>query len=118
MVFRHWTLARPNEIYHFYATRLAGNAWSEPLKFTASSSGHNSQHASLALGADGPPLRGVFERRPVAAPSSPPTRCTRCTITSTSPRCPKGEGPPDTTFADAAAAPAPPRGRPCASATP
>jgi hypothetical protein len=52
MVFRHWTLSQPHEIYHFYATRLCGDAWSVPLKFSASS-GQNTQHASLALSPDG-----------------------------------------------------------------
>jgi hypothetical protein len=52
MVFRHWTYLRPNEIYHFYATGLSGNAWSLPYQFAASS-GHNTQRASLALTRDG-----------------------------------------------------------------
>jgi hypothetical protein len=52
MVFRHWTAAKPNEIYHFYATRLSGGAWSTPWRL-ASSSGHNSQHASIARGPSG-----------------------------------------------------------------
>src|SRR5258708_40295085 len=48
MVFRHWTYTQPNEIYHFYSTKLSGNSWSLPSRFSASS-GHNSQHASLNL---------------------------------------------------------------------
>jgi hypothetical protein len=48
LVFRHWTYTRPNEIYHFYAARLSGGQWSLPWQF-GSSSGHNSQRASLAL---------------------------------------------------------------------
>jgi hypothetical protein len=46
MVFRHWTFAQPNEIYHFYATKLSGNAWSTPYRL-AMSSGANTQHAVL-----------------------------------------------------------------------
>jgi hypothetical protein len=52
MVFRHWTFPKPNEIYHFYATRLSGAEWSTPW-LLAQSSGHNTQHASLALMPDG-----------------------------------------------------------------
>ncbi|MCC6340979.1 MAG: hypothetical protein IT166_02205 [Bryobacterales bacterium] len=48
LVFRHWTGTKPNEIYHFYVTRLSGGEWVEPYQL-ASSSGRNSQHASLAL---------------------------------------------------------------------
>lgn len=47
MVFRHWTAPQPHEIYHFYATRLAGGEWTLPSQL-ARSSGHNSQKASLA----------------------------------------------------------------------
>jgi hypothetical protein len=47
LVFRHWTGTRPNEIYHFYGMRLADGAWSEPWQF-GQSSGHNSQHPSVA----------------------------------------------------------------------
>jgi hypothetical protein len=52
LVFRHWTGTQPNEIYHFYAMRLSGGAWSEPYQF-GRSSGHNSQRASLALAPQG-----------------------------------------------------------------
>jgi hypothetical protein len=52
LVFRHWTGTQPNEIYHFYATRLEGGKWSEPWQFSQSS-GHNSQHASLAVNPKG-----------------------------------------------------------------
>ncbi|MCZ2146882.1 MAG: hypothetical protein LC126_03805 [Bryobacterales bacterium] len=48
LVFRHWTGTKPNEICHFYVTRLSGGEWLEPYRL-ASSSGRNSQHASLAL---------------------------------------------------------------------
>ena len=52
MVFRHWTLAQPHEIYHFYATHLSGDRWSVPVKIS-NSSGQNTQHASLALDREG-----------------------------------------------------------------
>ena len=52
LVFRHWTSTQPNEIYHFYAMRLEGGKWSEPWQFSQSS-GHNSQHASLAANPKG-----------------------------------------------------------------
>ncbi|MEK7404954.1 MAG: hypothetical protein AAB225_07585 [Acidobacteriota bacterium] len=52
LVFRHWTAIRPNEIYHFYGTRLSGDGWSQPYKL-AMSSGQNSQRASLAAGRGG-----------------------------------------------------------------
>ena len=52
MVFRHWTLAQPNEIYHFYVTHLTGDTWSVPYRFSESS-GQNTQHASLTMAPDG-----------------------------------------------------------------
>jgi len=52
MVFRHWTWNKPNEIYHFYATRLEGDAWTLPVRL-ASSSGQNTQRAGVARASDG-----------------------------------------------------------------
>lgn len=52
MVFRHWTATKPNEIFHFYATRLSGGKWSAPWRL-AQSSGQNTQHSSLAVLPDG-----------------------------------------------------------------
>jgi hypothetical protein len=52
MIFRHWTSPKPNEIYHFYATRFSGGGWSQPSRL-ANSSGHNSQYASVASNGDG-----------------------------------------------------------------
>src|SRR5262249_11975033 len=52
MVFRHWTLSQPHEIYHFYVTPLTGDSWTEPYKFSESS-GQNTQHAALTLAPDG-----------------------------------------------------------------
>lgn len=53
MVFRHWTFAKPHEIYHFYATQLAANGWTTPVRL-GNSSGRNTQHPGLALGPQGP----------------------------------------------------------------
>ncbi|MBI3682043.1 MAG: hypothetical protein HY235_16795 [Acidobacteria bacterium] len=47
LVFRHWTLTQPHEIYHFYVMRLSGGEWSEPEQLSASS-GQNTQRASVA----------------------------------------------------------------------
>jgi len=58
MVFRHWTLAQPHEIFDFYATKLGADGWTTPWKLR-NSSGQNTQHASLATGADGS-LRVVY----------------------------------------------------------
>lgn len=52
LIFRHWTLARPHEIYHFYVTRMSGGVWSEPYQLGASS-GQNTQRASPAKRPDG-----------------------------------------------------------------
>jgi len=52
LVFRHWTLTKPHEIYHFYATRLSDGQWGQPYQL-ANSSGQNSQLASLARRPDG-----------------------------------------------------------------
>ena len=48
MVFRHWTIAIPTEMYHFYAITLTPQGWTKPLLLT-NSSGRNTQFASLAL---------------------------------------------------------------------
>jgi hypothetical protein len=58
MIFRHWTFTQPNEIYHFYATRLGPEGWTTPLRL-AESSGQNTQRAGLTTGADGG-LRVVY----------------------------------------------------------
>ncbi len=52
MVFRHWTWTKPNEIYHFYATRLEGGQWTMPLRLS-NSSGQNSQRAGIARAKSG-----------------------------------------------------------------
>ncbi|HYM11460.1 MAG TPA: DUF3604 domain-containing protein [Bryobacterales bacterium] len=58
MVFRHWTLPHPTEIYHFYATRLGPEGWSTPVRL-AESSGQNTQHAGITIVPDGS-LRVVY----------------------------------------------------------
>jgi hypothetical protein len=52
MVFRHWTLTRPHEIYHFYATRLSPGGWTVPVRLSESS-GQNTQRAGITTGLDG-----------------------------------------------------------------
>ena len=52
LVFRHWTITKPHEMFHAYATRLAGDGWTVPT-LLANSSGRNTQRASLATGAGG-----------------------------------------------------------------
>ncbi|MBM3890062.1 MAG: hypothetical protein FJ388_13175, partial [Verrucomicrobia bacterium] len=52
LVFRHWTEAKPRELYDFYATRLEGDRWAVPWKL-GNSSGRNSQSAGVALAPDG-----------------------------------------------------------------
>ncbi len=52
MIFRHWTLTQPHEIYHFYATRLGKEGWTTPLRL-GESSGQNTQRAGIAVAADG-----------------------------------------------------------------
>jgi hypothetical protein len=58
MVFRHWTLTQPHEIYHFYATRLGAGGWTVPVRLNESS-GQNTQHAGLTTGTDGA-LRVIY----------------------------------------------------------
>ncbi len=52
VVFRHWTITRPHEMFHFYATRLTPRGWSTPSRL-AKSAGRNTQRASSAVGRDG-----------------------------------------------------------------
>ena len=104
MVFRHWTLAHPHEIYHFYAMRLSGGAWSTPLKLSASS-GHNSQHASLAVASDGQ-LSAAYSsdgRAPGVQPSDA-YHALHYNVYFT--HLPKGDGPPKVTLPDAVLPPA------------
>jgi len=52
LVFRHWTIRKPTEMFHFYAARLAEGGWEGPWRL-ANSSGRNSQHPAVALARDG-----------------------------------------------------------------
>lgn len=98
MVFRHWTLIRPNEIYHFYATRLAGDAWSVPVRLSASS-GHNTQQASLAPAPDGRLMVAYSSdgRSPENVPKDQMHALHYKVFVSA---LPKGEGAPAAAFAD------------------
>lgn len=52
LAFRHWTTAKPHEMFHVYATRLAEDGWTKPV-LLANSAGRNTQRTSLALERDG-----------------------------------------------------------------
>lgn len=52
LVFRHWTIRKPHEMFHFYATRLAENGWTQPI-LLANSAGRNTQRAAVARQRDG-----------------------------------------------------------------
>lgn len=47
LVFRHWTVKRPTEMFHVYATRLDADGWRTPWRL-ARSSGRNTQWAAVA----------------------------------------------------------------------
>jgi Protein of unknown function (DUF3604) len=117
LVFRHWTLTKPHEIYHFYATRLSGDKWSTPWRLS-SSSGQNTQHASLAiLGAtlgDGRiAVSYSSDGRSPTAPNAGPDHAPH--YNSYVSTLPAGEGPPtvrlNNTKFPAAGARMPPRPR-------
>src|SRR5207302_1653847 len=92
MVFRHWTLAKPHEIYHFYATRLSGDKWSTPWRLS-SSSGQNTQHASLTMLSDGKIAVGYSsDGRSPTAPNPGPDHAPH--YNSFVSMLPAGEGPP------------------------
>ena len=108
MVFRHWTLSQPNEIYHFYATRLSGDKWSTPVRFSQSS-GHNTQHASLA---PSPGWRAVRSAMPATAARQtviPTDQMHALHYNVYVSKLTKGDGPPVVKFADVQL---PPRRRP------
>ena len=52
VVFRHWTVAKPHEMYHVYATRLGEQGWTAPL-LMQNSSGRNTQRTAVAAAPDG-----------------------------------------------------------------
>ena len=98
MVFRHWTFPQPNEIYHFYATRLSGDKWSTPVRFSQSS-GHNTQHASLVQSPDGGLAVGYASdgRSQTVLPTSPMHALHYNVYVS---KLTKGDGPPVVKFDD------------------
>ena len=98
MVFRHWTLSQPNEIYHFYATRLSGDKWSTPVRFSQSS-GHNTQHASFAESPDGGLLVGYASdsRSATVIPTDQMHALHYNVYVS---KLTKGDGPPAVKFTD------------------
>ena len=52
MIFRHWTIRKPHEMYHVYATRLGDQGWTKPV-LLQNSAGRNTQRAAVAAAADG-----------------------------------------------------------------
>ncbi len=52
LVFRHWTILKPHEMFHVYATKLTSDGWTTPW-LLGNSSGRNTQKADLAVGKDG-----------------------------------------------------------------
>jgi hypothetical protein len=104
MVFRHWTSTKPNEIYHFYATKLSGGAWSTPWRF-ASSSGHNSQHAAVALSPSGA-LAAAWSSDGRSETVVPTDQAHALHYNVYTAALPKGDGPPAVTLA-AVSLPAP-----------
>ena len=99
MIFRHWTLAQPHEIYHFYATRLSGDKWSMPVRF-ADSSGQNTQHASLAVSPAGE-LWAAYssDGRGPQVPFSDAVHAPQYNVYVA--KLPASDGPPKVTFSDA-----------------
>ncbi len=52
VVFRHWTIRKPHEMYHVYATRLGDEGWTDPV-LMENSSGRNTQRTSVDTAPDG-----------------------------------------------------------------
>ena len=107
MVYRHWTLTKPHEIYHFYATHLSGGKWSLPLRLRASS-GQNSQRASLSLSPRGT-LTVAYSsdgRGPEVSinPATDPNHAAHYNVYLS--ELPKGEGPPTAGLSNANLPPA------------
>src|SRR5262249_10518912 len=98
LVFRHWTYSSPNEIYHFYATRLSGEQWSVPWLF-ASSAGHTSQHASISLGPGGA-LAVAYASDGRSQDVKPTEQAHALHYNVYVSMLPRGESPPAVTFAN------------------
>ncbi len=52
IVFRHWTIRKPHEMYHVYATRLGEQGWTTPV-LMENSSGRNTQRTAVDTSPDG-----------------------------------------------------------------
>lgn len=52
LLFRHWTIKKPHEMFHVYATRLGANGWTKPL-LLENSSGRNTQRTAVATAPSG-----------------------------------------------------------------
>ncbi len=52
LVFRHWTIRRPTEMYHEYAAKLTDEGWVGPWRFK-DSGGRNTMWAWPSIGPDG-----------------------------------------------------------------
>ena len=52
LAFRHWTIAKPHEMFHVYATRLGESGWSTPVRLE-NSSGRNAQRTAVVKAPDG-----------------------------------------------------------------
>ncbi len=52
IVFRHWTLRKPHEMFHVYATRLSDSGWTVPV-LLENSAGRNTQRTPVGRAPDG-----------------------------------------------------------------
>ena len=52
IAFRHWTILKPHEMFHVYASRLGEQGWTTPL-LLENSSGRNTQRTAAATGPSG-----------------------------------------------------------------
>ncbi len=52
MIFRHWTIRKPHEMYHVYASRLDAEGWTKPV-LLQNSAGRNTQRTAVATAGDG-----------------------------------------------------------------
>ena len=48
LIFRHWTIRKPHEMFHVYASRLAESGWTKPV-ILADSAGRNTQRTAVAV---------------------------------------------------------------------
>ena len=52
LVFRHWTIRKPHEMFHAYATRLGERGWTTPV-LLENSAGRNTQRTPVTRAPDG-----------------------------------------------------------------